>query len=212
MCRNGSSLRCLWHSAVALLLFAGACTGEIGSDTQFQVGADASPVDASTLVIDAAAEPPDVDAPLPEPCDDGDLQAEGAGGSCYWAVHTTPVDWTTARVACQADGGDLAIITSLAESDEVNALAIAALTASADEVVDYWIGASDSATEGAFLWPDGTPLGFSNWRLNEPNDGGVAGEDCTIIEADRGGSWDDRACDNGIDPPVTVNYGYICER
>jgi len=34
---------------------------------------------------------------------------------------------------------------------------------------NLWIGLSDAAVEGDYLWADGTALGYSNWRSGEPS-------------------------------------------
>ena len=51
-----------------------------------------------------------------------------------------------------------------------------------------FIGATDRAVEGTFVWDDGTPLSFTNWRAGEPNNGGSGAtyqEDCVIIAGAR---------------------------
>ncbi|MBT8495079.1 MAG: C-type lectin domain-containing protein, partial [Deltaproteobacteria bacterium] len=134
-------------------------------------------------------------------------------GNCYWVTYTSPLNGLVARETCVLAGGHLATITSQAESDFVNALAVDAYEASlaATPVVDYYMGATDddaNSIEGVFVWVSGENFAFTNWRELEPNDNGPgdAGEDCAVIEADNGGTWDDRNCE--LAPP----YGYICER
>ena len=58
--------------------------------------------------------------------------------------------------------------------------------------------------EGVWVWLNGEPMVYTNWRAGEPNDGGTNGEDCMIIEGDHAGLWDDRSC--------VVSYPYLCER
>ena len=55
-----------------------------------------------------------------------------------------------------------------------------------------WIGYEDRAMEGTFEWTDGSPLGYTNWRPNEPNDFN-GNEDCTEFRRD--GGWNDNNCD-----------------
>ncbi|MCB9748821.1 MAG: hypothetical protein H6713_02315 [Myxococcales bacterium] len=106
-------------------------------------------------------------------------------GSVYWVCGAVG-SWMIARVACQERGGELASLTSAAENSYV-----AARLKLAD--APYWIGMSDAAREGSWIWPDGQPLlpGYVNWNAGEPNDYGV-GEDCGEIAAS--GVWNDEDC------------------
>ncbi len=64
-----------------------------------------------------------------------------------------------------------------------------------------WIGASDAATEGTFLWTDGTDLsGYANWAVNEPSNGKGL-EDWGTIRPD--GTWND------YDTTAWASYGVI---
>ncbi len=51
-----------------------------------------------------------------------------------------------------------------------------------------WIGYNDIASEGNFVWTDGSPVSYINWADGEPNDAG--GEDATVINWS-GISWND---------------------
>ena len=59
----------------------------------------------------------------------------------------------------------------------------------------WWIGASDTATEGTFVWEaTGGPVTYFNWdTINpQPNDDIRAGdEDYIFLEANPGGTWFD---------------------
>ena len=56
----------------------------------------------------------------------------------------------------------------------------------------HHIGLSDMSREGGFIWSDGSPVAYVNWRDGEPNDSG--GEDCALILAGKGGVWNDSPC------------------
>jgi hypothetical protein len=61
----------------------------------------------------------------------------------------------------------------------------------------YWIGASDSITEGVWRWmagPEaGSGLSYSFWKSGEPNNGGVGilQEDFAVANWNTSGQWND---------------------
>ena len=70
-----------------------------------------------------------------------------------------------------------------------------------------WLGASDSGTEGAWLWTtSGTPVaqGFTYWAPGNPDDfPQFGGQDC--LQFSYGGKrWDDSECH--------VPHPYVCQR
>lgn len=87
--------------------------------------------------------------------------------------------WESAQARCQALGGELAALT-----DEATSLYVGQAAGTA------WIGLSDGATEGSWVWSDGTALSFSAWAENEPNDSG-GNEDCAQT---LGTVWNDVDC------------------
>jgi hypothetical protein len=153
---------------------------------------------------------PSFDAPPPpdaavdaRACVEGDDQVvDPMTGNCYMAFVGTRRTWLDAQAQCAAVAGQLAVITSGAENALIDGIAN----------VEAWIGASDRTTEDTFEWADGTPFGpYTNWRMGEPNDSN-GNEDCAIIEADTGGTWDDRPCDSTQTTPPAGTHYYICER
>jgi hypothetical protein len=110
-----------------------------------------------------------------------------------------------AKAACEAQpGGKFAKITSAAQNVVIEGLAHGHAT---------FFGATDSATEGTFLWTDGTPLTYNNFRAGVPDNGGnVYQEDCLIIEGNKtpDDTWDDRPCDPS-EVPTSGNFAYLCE-
>jgi hypothetical protein len=185
---------------LGLALLFGACHAEL-SDPQITQNSqlDAAAGD-SGLPIDAAPIDMMIDA---RPCDGG--QARGTDpstGTCI-VYFSAPQPYAQAEAACAAIAAKLVVIKSAQTNTFVRGLIGA---------VDAFIGASDRTTEGTFLWLDNAadPLsaGFTNWRAGEPNNGGVNGEDCAIIEGALMGSWDDRPC---VVTGQAGSYPYVCQ-
>lgn len=122
-------------------------------------------------------------------------------GVCYF-IDTTTRTWAEARSSCQARGSswDLVTIYDTARNDFV--LSVTGFEA--------WIGATDAADEGAWVWVDAeapfyevgatTNVGFANWTAGEPND--YDGSDCLRMLAT--GQWADWPCDSLL--------GHVCRR
>lgn len=72
-----------------------------------------------------------------------------------------PMTWPDALDFCRGLGGDLASIHNAEERDEIHALD--------DLSGGYWIGLNDLETEGEYVWTDGSPFDYINWRDNMPN-------------------------------------------
>ena len=111
------------------------------------------------------------------------------------------VNWNTARERCQAQGYELVSIGDAEEDSGV----FAAVGAAGQG--DAWIGLTDAAQEGVWVWADGTALqrgvDYENWARGEPNNSD--NEDCIvyIVGSDRNSDWDDRPCGRG--------YAFVCE-
>ena len=87
------------------------------------------------------------------------------GGHRYY-LSEDKVDWNTALAAATTlgDRSDLAIINDPAENTFL------ANFLNSNE--PSFIGLSDLGSEGVFYWLDGTPLNYTNWLINEPNNNG----------------------------------------
>lgn len=76
----------------------------------------------------------------------------------YRLVVTPILNFTNAHATCFSSfGGSLAMFTTLSHYLAVNTLV------RTHSAANYYIGATDVVTEGAYLWMDGTPLNFTNW-------------------------------------------------
>uniref|UniRef100_I3KML2 C-type lectin domain-containing protein n=1 Tax=Oreochromis niloticus TaxID=8128 RepID=I3KML2_ORENI len=120
-------------------------------------------------------------------CEDGWKQH---GGKCYF-FSTSKSSWNESSAECITKGGDLVKIDSSEEQ-------------SYDDF--FWIGLTDSAVEGRWLWVDGSPLNESLtfWFSHEPDDWtgeDPGGEDCASMEKTH---WFDISC--------KLNQKSICEK
>ena len=64
----------------------------------------------------------------------------------------------------------------------------------------HWIGMSDGATEGRWLWMDGSKVTYQNYASGEPNGG--RGENSGMIYTT--GKWNDLN--------MNVKLNYICQK
>jgi len=104
------------------------------------------------------------------------------------------LSWGNANAACLAAGLQLATVQSAAQN-------AALVTAAAGNQV--WIGGTDAASEGAWVWsPSNTPLSYTNWKAGEPNNSG--GEDCLEFNYHTPGTWNDARC--------TATMKYVCQQ
>jgi Lectin C-type domain len=79
---------------------------------------------------------------------------------------TTRMSWTNAQAQARKWGGHLVTIGSRAEHDWV----FAQFGKFVPGVEDgYWIGFSDAAKEGTWVWSNGAKPKFTNWLSNQPD-------------------------------------------
>lgn len=114
------------------------------------------------------------------------------GSKCLKLV-TTSSNYLQAILGCVNMGATLVSIESQADQD-----AVFALTGS----TGGWIGLTDFLNEGTFSWVDGSPVSYTNWRSNAPNNGNN-NQHCTQIRPNDG-EWDDVICDK--------NQQYVCQK
>ncbi|CAG2228217.1 unnamed protein product [Mytilus edulis] len=121
------------------------------------------------------------------------------GNACYKFTPDGPKHWTTAKTFCNSIGGYLAIIET-SEEDELLKSYVANIVVPSK---DYWIGGSDLATEGVFIWENTnvnlpTSTLFQGWLLNQPdnNDGN---QHCMMLAHQFDFKWNDATCDHPRD-------------
>jgi hypothetical protein len=86
----------------------------------------------------------------------------------WYYTSTETATWQNAKIACAniaGGNGHLVTITS-AEENEFMLVSEGA----------YWIGCTDEAVEGIWVWITGEPFIYTNWANGEPNNNGI-GED-----------------------------------
>ena len=112
-----------------------------------------------------------------------------------YRVFTDPCTWHVAKARCEALGGRLAVI-----HDEATQQFVAALAAGRE----VWLGATDEAQEGRWIWVDGSDMDYRFFKGRQPDDF-KGSEDYLQFWAD--GRWNDTAT-AGVNG---VKLGYICE-
>ncbi|XP_039461949.1 hepatic lectin-like isoform X2 [Oreochromis aureus] len=144
---------------------------------------------------------PDVKDQTCDKCEEG---WEQHGGTCY-NFSISKSSWNKSRDECRAKGGDLVKIDSREEQNFLQRRVSEIMTGGEDK---FWIGLTDSAVEGRWLWVDGSPLNESLkfWKGTEPdnwkgtNGKHPDGEDCVKMgekgEADTLKWWFDAFCSN----------------
>jgi serine/threonine protein kinase len=143
--------------------------------------------------------------PLAEPTETWPADAVSFGPKRF-KVYAQHVTWHTARDRCAASGGRLAE----ARSPEENAYLLRLL--SGTDLDGVWLGATDEADEGRWVWSDGSPLTYEHWDHNQPNDAGPSGEDYLMLMRQLYiGKWWDQPDESGWGLPRGWKVGYICE-
>lgn len=83
-------------------------------------------------------------------------------------------------------GGDFASIKNKKDENEIKKT-----IASYHHEQGFWFGLNDLASEGNFVWSDGSLSSYTNWRYGEPNGG--RGENCMVSGGPM--TWVDGYCD-----------------
>lgn len=184
----------MFRLGVSLIaVVAGACGVTI------EGGAGSQDANKTGPPLDDAA----IDAPIDaRPCTGGDARMMSPSGACF-LLFTGPATYAVASAACTAQGAHLAVAPTAQDAQTLTALVGPTGVA--------FIGFTDQAVEGSFVWVDGTPRQYTNWYTGEPNDGsGNYPEDCAVVAGIRNGQWDDRPC-----APVAGvgggSYAYLCQ-
>ncbi|XP_038164293.1 CD209 antigen-like protein E [Cyprinodon tularosa] len=118
------------------------------------------------------------------------------GVNCYYFSNNNST-WNESRDSCIGQGGDLVKIDSREEQMFLERKIIEKMTNKDDS---FWIGLTDSETEGSWVWVDGSPLNksLSFWGGSDPDGKGGGPEsevDCVrTLKIGNFIKWFDRYC------------------
>ncbi|XP_066304553.1 uncharacterized protein [Branchiostoma lanceolatum] len=121
------------------------------------------------------------------------------GDNCYRLYDGGADDvksWRRSSQSCGLQGAELASIANQAEQNFVYSLIQPA------SMNNVWLGLNDRDVQMFFQWSDGTPVTFTLWNDNEPNNYQGRDEDCVNMYKNNG-LWNDAQCDS--------HYPYVCE-
>lgn len=104
-----------------------------------------------------------------------------ANGPKEYAVTDLTYTWHEAEAHAQSLGAHLVAINDATENSWLVS------TFGGSEVL--WMGATDEAVEGAWVWTNGDPFSYNNWNPGEPND--ATEEEWGHINWGVPGGWND---------------------
>ncbi|XP_050727586.1 sortilin-related receptor-like [Eriocheir sinensis] len=123
---------------------------------------------------------------------------------CVLVDPFTTTNWDEARYLCEKFSSDLVVLNDYNFYAEL-------LQYIRDKGLDsynYWVGATDRAAEGTWLWADSSPVPFGAplWALYgctgdyqlEPRPSDAASQDCALLDKDRGLHVTDASCDESF--------------
>ena len=118
-------------------------------------------------------------------------------GSSNYSLYKSPQKWKNAKLICQNFGSKLVKIESEKENEFIKREYLSSEG-------PYWIGLSDSDSEGEWKWTDGTGLltGYQRWKSGQPNNKDGK-QDCVAIYGGKA-KWNDVRCSRKL--------GFICEK
>jgi hypothetical protein len=123
------------------------------------------------------------------PCD-----VEEYGGHVYMYCASAGT-WSDDRTTCLTYGYDLASVNDSAENTEMVDQAYSRY------VGKWWIGLTDQAVEGTWVWSNGDAVTYTNWHAGEPNGG--TSESCTQLGRFGDYTWNDEPCSSA--------FYFVCE-
>ncbi|XP_062291189.1 macrophage mannose receptor 1 [Scomber scombrus] len=119
------------------------------------------------------------------------------GYACYW-MEETPRSWSDAKAFCEGQKGFLLHLGDIYEQAHFT------VTLSGKTGL-WWIGLrarGDTAGGVDYIWDNGSPLTFTHWDRNQPDNG--EGTCVAMTSGQIGGFWDDKEC--------LEKFAFICEK
>ena len=140
----------------------------------------------------------------------GDEETCEAETGCDWQLYNgslyllcgdeVALNYEDSVAYCEAQGGWLITVNDEAENQFLLEAGFVGV-----------LGLNDIAEEGVYVWSDGTPLGYENYKGGEPND--LFGEDCTTMQDT--GQWNDYGCEArnpvGCELVLDDGAGDVCD-
>ncbi len=103
-------------------------------------------------------------------------------GNAYKVVDVA--NMKMARTVAADLGGHLVTIDSAAEQNW--------LVSTFGGTEPFWVGLTDAGSEGKWRWADGTPVSYTNWAIDEPNNMYRNGEHFGVMNwRQQPGKWND---------------------
>ena len=136
-----------------------------------------------------------LEQPVPSPAPPGNSSFacapnfDSIHGNCY-QYSTISSNWIDAELACESQGAQLASFDSLSEYEAVMEYYYGS---GGRSTIITWIGLTDIAEEGSFVWVDGSTSTFRNWDRRQP-DNTKGAEHCTFIWDTTDRKWNDAPC------------------
>jgi hypothetical protein len=96
--------------------------------------------------------------------------------------------WLDAKAECETVGAHLPVFADRDEEDPVNG----------EFLGENWMGLSDGAAEGMFVWLDNTTPAYTHWNILSPHGGNMV-RNCVRVNIE----WEDQDC--------ALSKEYACE-
>ncbi|XP_053307075.1 pulmonary surfactant-associated protein D-like [Spea bombifrons] len=108
-----------------------------------------------------------------------------SSGDILYITNSKLADYYEAKGICNQAGGELPSPTNAEENEALLAVAL-------QYTKGPFLGINDLQKEGNFTYPDGEPIGYTNWDVGQPkNDQDV--KDC--VSMSDSGKWNDINCE-----------------
>ena len=109
----------------------------------------------------------------------------------YYKVFEGRYTWHESKRKCESMGGHLVCMETKSENQFVTKLA---------NNRELWLGGTDEAEEGRWMWVTGAKIVYSSWYRTEPSNHGGKEH---YLHIRRNGLWNDA--------PSNAKKGFICE-